>query len=197
MKNIGKDSGNPGMDRLERILDKVNHFVEWICAGLMIVLTAEALYVMVMRYYFNNTPSWGEVISRFLMVYACMLGYSICVHDETLIRINAFDRYLPERVLNVLEWFYSVCLILFSVFIIVEGTQFTLLCRRNIISGLNIRSSWEMVCIPAGGVFCLLQALRRIMIRHLLPMRRRTGDPNDELTAGILSKEQGTEGGEI
>lgn len=154
------------MSRLEQILDRADRIVEWICAMLMILLTAETLYVMVMRYFFNDTPSWGEVISRFLMVYACMLGYSACVHDETLIRVNTFDRFLPKGVLRVLEWFYSVCLILFSVFMIVEGTQFTLLCRRNIISGLNIRSSYEMVCIPIGGVFCLLQTVRRILRKH-------------------------------
>lgn len=140
--------------------------MEWACAILMIVLTAETLYVMVMRYFFNNTPSWGELISRFLMVYACMLGYSVCMHDNSLIRITAFDRFLPKRVLSVLEWFYSICLLLFSLFIIVEGIQYTLLCRRNIISGLNIPSSFEMVCIPAGGVFCLLQAVLRIVRMH-------------------------------
>ena len=154
------------MSHTEQFLDKANRFVEWVCAVLMMVLTAETLYVMVMRYFFNNTPSWGELISRFLMVYACMLGYSVCVHDNTLIRITAFDRFLPGRVLTVLDWLYSLCLLLFSLFIIVEGIRYTLLCRRNIISGLNIRSSFEMVCIPAGGVFCLLQTVLRIVRTH-------------------------------
>ena len=146
--------------------DKLDKIVGYICALIILALTAETIYVIIMRYVFNAAPSWGEVISRFLMVYACMLGYSIAIHDQKLVRIDAFDRFLPPRLLNILEWFYTLCLLLFSVFMITEGIRFTILCSRNTLSGLNIPSSFEMVCIPMGGVFCLLQSIRRILNRR-------------------------------
>ena len=146
---------------MERFLDRMNRVVEYICAALMIVLTLETVYVIIMRYVFNNTPYWGEVISRFLMVYACMFGFSIGIHDNSHARIDAMDRYLPARMVRCLDWFCVGCMVLFSVFMIVEGVNYTILCDRNTISGLHIRSSWEMVCIPIGGLFCLLQSFRR------------------------------------
>ena len=152
-----------------RALDRINRAVEYICAALMILLTVETLYVVVMRYGFNNTPYWGEVISRFLMVYACMFGFSIGIHDNSLVSIRALDRFLPGAVLRALDWLGILGMLLFSVFMIVEGINYTILCRGNTISGLNIRSCAEMVCIPIGGLFCLLQSIRRAIL-----MRRST-----------------------
>ena len=147
-----------------RLLDRMNRAVETVCAVLMIVLTVETVYVIVMRYAFNNTPYWGEIISRFLMVYACMFGFSIGIHDDSLVCIKAFDRWLPKGALRVLDWFGVFCMAVFSVFMLVEGIRYTILCDRNIISGLNVRSSVEMICIPIGGLFCLLQTFRRAII---------------------------------
>ena len=149
---------------MARFLDGMNRIVETVCAVLMIVLTVETVYVIVMRYLFNNTPSWGEIISRFLLVYACMFGFSIGIHDDSHVRINAFNRWLPAHTLRALDCFGVVCMVAFSAFMIVEGIRYTILCGRNTISGLNIRSSYEMVCIPIGGLFCLLQSLRRAIL---------------------------------
>ena len=149
---------------MARFLDEVNRVVETVCAVLMIVLTVETVYVIVMRYIFNDTPSWGEIISRFLMVYACMFGFSIGMHDDSHVRINAFDQWVPAGLLRALDWFGVACMTAFSAFMIVEGIRYTVLCGRNTISGLNIRSSVEMICIPIGGLFCLLQSLRRAMM---------------------------------
>ena len=147
-----------------RFLERMNRVAEILCATLMVMLSLETVYVVVMRYGFNDTPYWGEVISRFLMVYACMLGFSIGIHDDTLVRIDAFDRFLPARALRLLDGFGVLCMALFSLFMIVEGVRYTILCSGNLISGLNIPSSWEMVCIPIGGCFCLLQTIRRAII---------------------------------
>ena len=142
------------------VLNRINKIVERICAVLMIVLTLETFYVIIMRYVFNDTPLWGEVISRFLMVYACMFGFSIGINDNSHIRIKAIDRVLPERVIYYLDWFAIACMAAFSIFMIVEGVAFTVLCSGNTISGLGLKSSYEMVCIPVGGLFCLLQTIR-------------------------------------
>ena len=152
---------------MKRFLDKINRIVGTACAVLMVLLTLETIYVVVIRYVFNSTPHWGEIISRFLMVYACMFGFSLGIHDDTHIRITAFDRVLPAGILKALDWFCILCMFIFSVFMIVEGVSYTVLCDRNTISGLGIRSSWEMVCIPVGGLFCLLQTIRRaIMLKE-------------------------------
>ena len=60
-----------------RFLETMNRVAEILCAALMVLLSLETVYVIVMRYVFNNAPYWGEVISRFLMVYACMFGFSM------------------------------------------------------------------------------------------------------------------------
>lgn len=144
-----------------KLLDRINQIVGYLCAILMVILTLETVYVIVMRYVFNAAPSWGEVISRFLMVYACMFGFSTGIYDNSHARIKALDWLLPEKLLYGLDWFCIACMILFSLFMIIEGTSYTILCSKNMISGLNIRSSFEMICIPTGGVFCLLQTIRR------------------------------------
>ena len=147
---------------MNSFLKKINRLVENICAALMILLTLETCYVVIMRRVFNNTPTWGEIIARLLLVYACLLGYSIGVREDTHIRIDCFDRFIPKKVLTVLDWFTTICLAGVSVFAIVEGIKLTILCSKNVISGLGIPSSWMMVCVPTGGIFCLLQTISRV-----------------------------------
>ena len=147
-----------------RFLEIVNRVAEYLCAALMVMLPLETVYVIIMRYVFNNTPYWGEVISRILMVYACMFGFSMGIHDDTLVRLNAFDRFLPKIARNLLDGFGVLCMAVFSLFMIVEGVRYTALCAGNVISGLSVPSSWEMVCIPIGGCFCLMQTIRRGII---------------------------------
>lgn len=96
-----------------RFLEIMNRVAEYLCAALMVMLSLETVYVIVMRYTFNNTPYWGEVISRFLMVYACMFGFSMGIHDDTLVRLNAFDRFLTKRVRRLLDGFGVLCMAVF------------------------------------------------------------------------------------
>ena len=151
-------------EAMVRFLETMNRVAEVLCAALMVLLSLETVYVIVMRYVFNNTPYWGEVISRFLIVYACMIGFSMGIHDDTLVRINAFERFLSKRARRLLDGFGVLCMAVFSIFMIVEGIRYTSLCRGNVISGLNIPSNWEMICIPIGGCFCLMQTIRRTIM---------------------------------
>lgn len=151
------------MERIDRFFKAMNRLVENICAVLMVILTLETCYVVVMRRIFNNTPSWGEIVARMLLVYACLIGYSIGVREDSHIRIDCFDRFIPRKVLFVLDCFTTVCLLIFSIFAIVGGINFTILCSKNIISGLGIPSSWMMICVPIGGVFCLIQVIGRLI----------------------------------
>lgn len=150
---------------MNRFLKAMNKLVENICAVLMVLLTLESCYVVIMRRVFNDTPTWGEIIARLLLVYACLIGYSIGVREDTHIRIDCFDKFIPKKVLAVLDGFSIFCLLAFSVFVIVEGINLTILCSKNVISGLGVPSSWMMVCVPIGGVFCLLQTISRITRR--------------------------------
>ena len=101
---------------MDRILD---------CVIVLCLITVALLMFVqvVMRYVFNSTPHWGEIISRFLMVYACMFGFSLGIHDDTHIRITAFDRVLPAGILKALDWFCILCMFIFSVFVFADSRR--------------------------------------------------------------------------
>ena len=115
-------------------------------------MTLIVAYVVVMRYVFSDTPVWGEEGVRLLLVWLTFMGASIGLKHDTHIRINAFDSILPPKVLRVLEWFSIVLLILFSVFMIIEGTKMALLSAGNRMPGLGIASSWLVASIPVAGI---------------------------------------------
>ncbi len=151
---------------LDRILKFLNDIAEKFCTGVLIFLIFEIAYVVVMRKIFNATPSWGEVLARLCVVYVCFTGICAGVRDDFHIRITVFDSWLPPKVLRVLDYFSLVVSLLFCLFLIVYGIDMVNLGTKSIISGLNIKTSWQMLCIPVGGVLALSQVLYRWRLMH-------------------------------
>lgn len=145
----------------DKVLKLLNDFTEKVCTGILIFLIIEITYVVIMRKFFNATPSWGEVLARLCVVYVCFLGICAGVRNDFHIRITIFDSWFPEKVIRVLDYFYLIVAVVFSLFLMIYGIDMVNLGTKSIISGLNIKTSWQMLCIPIGGFLCLCQVVYR------------------------------------
>ena len=88
-----------------------DHLEETIMAVLLFLITAIISYSVIMRYVFNDSPSWAEEITRFFFIWSAFISIGLCIKSQSSIRIDILLTVLSEKACRVL-------LILVNVFII-------------------------------------------------------------------------------
>jgi TRAP-type C4-dicarboxylate transport system permease small subunit len=70
-------------------------FEETMMMIMLFLITMVMGYSVVMRYIFNNSPSWAEEICRYLFVYSAMLSAPLCLKKRSSIKIDILIVSLP------------------------------------------------------------------------------------------------------
>jgi len=89
------------------------HFEDWIAFGFFWVLAATVFYQFFTRYALNDSASWTEEISRYLLICTVFVGASCSVRKNTHIHVDIFYRFLPAPVTRVLSTLVDLLRILF------------------------------------------------------------------------------------
>ena len=76
---------------------KINWFVEAIIAVLLVLLVLDVWLAVLDRYAFRWQLPWPEVLARFLMIWAALLGVSSGVARREHIGLGVFIHRLPAR----------------------------------------------------------------------------------------------------
>ena len=64
------------------------HFEEFIMTILLFLITSIISYSVIMRYVFNDSPSWAEEITRFFFIWSAFLSIGLCIKLQSSIRID-------------------------------------------------------------------------------------------------------------
>jgi len=134
---------------------------EYFCGFALGVMVLDICYVVIMRYVFNRSPIWGEELARMCMVYLCFIGFNVGIHFDTHIRVTMFDIYLPKWLIAISDRFMFIVLMAVSVLLLVEGVNLTIVGHGNVITGMQIPTSFLMVCIPIGAFLNIFQIVYR------------------------------------
>jgi TRAP-type C4-dicarboxylate transport system permease small subunit len=88
-------------------------FEDWIALGFFWFLAATVFYQFFTRYALNDSASWTEEISRYLLICTVFVGASCSVRKNTHIHVDIFYRFLPVAVTRVLSTLVDLLRILF------------------------------------------------------------------------------------
>src|SRR5512133_1330786 len=91
----------------------VYHFEDWIAYGFFLVLAATVFYPFFTRYAMNDSASWTEEISRYLLICTVFVGASCSVRKNTHIHVDIFYRFLPAPLTRVLSTLVDIARIVF------------------------------------------------------------------------------------
>jgi TRAP-type C4-dicarboxylate transport system permease small subunit len=89
------------------------HFEDWIALGFFWFLAATVFYQFFTRYALNDSASWTEEISRYLLICTVFVGASCSVRKNTHIHVDIFYRFLPVSVTRVLSTLVDLLRVLF------------------------------------------------------------------------------------
>ncbi|MDA3949042.1 MAG: TRAP transporter small permease [Spirochaeta sp.] len=147
---------------LDRFFDGTYLLIEIACKLLLLTMVLVISYTVFGRFVLNRTPTWGESLSIFCMVWLAILGSSLAVRDGRHIRMTIIDFVVPPRVAIVLHKLAYVIVFAVGVACILGGIALFELFSGSIIGALGISSKWLALALPVGGVVHVLMFVARL-----------------------------------
>ena len=113
------------MQTLKKFYDWMYRITLIICKILLIADICVVSFTVLGRYVsFIPDPTWTEEITLTLMSYMAVLSGALAIRRGAHIRMTALDRYLPEKLLNVLDIIADIGVLILAYIMIVEGFRY-------------------------------------------------------------------------
>ena len=88
--------------------------------GLMVAFT---VYSVVMRYYFENPPVWGDLLTVLSNIWLVFLALALTVRDRDYIALDLIYTRLPLKYAFVVQQFWSLVIFCLGLVIIYYGLE--------------------------------------------------------------------------
>ena len=133
--------------------------VEWICLGLMVVLSVDLMLGVFSRYVLVKTFTWYDEIARICFVWVVFLGAAVGVKRHAHFRLHlAVDRLAP-RGRQIVGVFGHLVVIGFAAVLVQQGWAFAEFGRLQQTPVMGLSKSWVYLAIPLGGALMILYSV--------------------------------------
>ncbi|MBI1384228.1 MAG: TRAP transporter small permease subunit [Rhizobiales bacterium] len=112
------------MPRFLQIIDRLVHNVlTTLCSILLLLMVAFTVYSVVMRYYFESPPVWGDLLTVLSNIWLVFIALALTVRDRDHIALDLVYTRLPLRVAFFVQQFWSLVIFLLGLVILYYGLQ--------------------------------------------------------------------------
>jgi TRAP-type C4-dicarboxylate transport system permease small subunit len=146
-------------DKIKPAYDLMYKVVLFICKILLIIDILITTMAVTGRYIpFVPDPSWSEEVVLTCMAYLAVLSAALAIRRGSHIRMTAFDRYLPKKVILILDLLADFAVSGLAVVMIVVGWQYAVQIGSvgTYVSLPNVSRFWMYFPIPVAGVAMLV-----------------------------------------
>lgn len=141
---------------------------------MLVAMTAIICYQVIMRYVFNNSPSWAEEIALILMIWFGILSIPIGVRLHLHIGIEYVFKKFPLKA----QWVFSRVIYLliaaFGLVLIVSGFQLVQYMSMSTLPATKLPSAVKYAVIPLAGITLVYNALELFFVSY--PRYLKEGD---------------------
>lgn len=115
--------------------------------------------------FFLDDPAWSEEIVLTLMSYMAVLSAALSIRTNSHIRMTALDRYLPKKLVMVLDVVSDIAVMALGIIMLVIGTQYatTLGARGFYVSLPKLSKFWQYLPIPLAGFAMIIFEIESLM----------------------------------
>ncbi len=157
------------IDKIKPLYDVIYKIDLFICKLLLIADILITSMAVAGRYIpFIPDPAWSEEVVLTLMSYMAVLSAALAIRRGAHIRMTAFDRYLPKKVLLVLDFLADLLVMVLAVVMVVVGWRYAsnLGAKGTYVSMPWLSRFWMYAPIPLAGVFMIFFELE-VLYNHL------------------------------
>jgi len=149
-------------------------YEKWLIKPAQIVLnslmTLFILYSVFMRYVLNRAPTWSEELTRYIMVWAALLGMGIASRYNKHIGLSELVVKLWGKWTNAVHTLGDILSALFWLLVCVTGISMTLLVAPQRSPSMNLPMWIAYLAVPVGSVCAVVElvfvALKRVKTRQ-------------------------------
>ena len=152
-----------------RKLGKVyNKFEEYLLVISLIVTVSIIFYQVIMRFIFNDSPSWTEEITRYIFIWQIWLGASLALRDRKHIRVELISKALVDRnklkTKNLLEISILVIWLALSIILILAGVDYCeqLIAKNAVSPGQRIPLVYVNSALPECSLIVSIRLIGQI-----------------------------------
>ena len=157
------------MDKVKPFYDKAYAVTLFLCKILLIADILLTSYAVLGRYVhqfipFIVDPKWSEEIVLTFMSYMAVLSAALAIRKNSHIRLSAFDRYLPDTLIKVLDLLSDLAITAFAFIMLVVGWKYatTLGARASYISLPKLSKFWMYFPIPLAGIVMIIFEIEKL-----------------------------------
>ena len=157
------------LDKIRPFYDKAYQVILFICKILLIADILITSYAVLGRYVHEfipaiTDPKWSEEIVLTFMSYMAVLSAALAIRRDAHIRMSAFDRYLPKKLLKILDILSDACVLAFGIIMLVVGWNYasTLGARASYISLPKLSKFWMYFPVPLAGIAVIIFEVEKI-----------------------------------
>ncbi len=166
------------LQKIEPIYNFIDKVTMFVCK---LLITIEVLVVCIVvfgRIIFKSAPVWGEEVILTAMVYMTMLSATMALRKNQHIKMSAFDKYLPKKVIYALDLLADLAVMAFAIIMTVYGFRyaFQIGARGFYTSMPTLSKFWQYFPIAIAGIAMILVEIE-LIIKHLGLL---TGQIHDE-----------------
>lgn len=147
---------------VDKAFDRLYGAIEFTCKMILLAMVLVITYTVFGRFVLNRTPTWGEELSIFLMVWLAVLGSSLAVRNGIHIRMTIIEFILPKGITVWLHRLAYVLIFAVGLVMLFAGMELYELFSGSILGALRISRKWIALALPVGGVANMLMCLARL-----------------------------------
>lgn len=144
---------------MQKLSDYINKIVVFLAGTSFLIMTILIFTQVIFRYIFGNSLSWSEELSRFLFIWATILGISVGVKRNFLLSITFVKDKFPSGLRNMLDIFIDIGILIFAFFLIVYGWELTQKVQFQLSPAMRISMSYVYVVVPISGIVIIIHLL--------------------------------------
>lgn len=153
------------IDKIKPAYDFTYKIVLFLCKLLLITDILITSLSVAGRYIpFVPDPAWSEEVVLTCMAYMAVLSAALAIRRGAHIRMTAFDRYLPKKILRVLDIIADAAILVLAVIMIVVGSNYAagIGSKGTYVSMPSVSRFWMYFPVPLAGVAMFVFELESI-----------------------------------
>jgi len=196
----GLQSKAGGLPSFLRMIDRLVHkILTAFCGILLLLMVVFTVYSVVMRYYFEDPPVWGDLLTVLSNIWLVFLALALTVRDRDHIALDLIYTRLPLKFAFIVQQFWSFVIFVLGIVIVYYGLQVVATMGGKywemwyfaweggwfVFKPNYMPKKYAMAILPISGVLTSIAALMAILedcIRYAKGTFRLAGD--DEAKIG-------------
>ncbi|WP_407937682.1 TRAP transporter small permease [Neomoorella mulderi] len=131
-----------------------------ILIAMMTIITVLISINVVTRYIWHFSITWNEEITRFMFIWSVLFGTSLGIKRRNHFNLNIVSNLISIKYLDL---FVSICILLFSLVMIIEGFKLATRTFTQLSPSLSIPMGYIYLAIPLTGLFNVIFTINNML----------------------------------